>query len=288
MPGTAGGKVWLITGSSSGLGRAVAEAALAAEGLVVATARRPEALDDLVTVFPGRVTAVRLDVTDHGRCSEVIDQVVDLHGRLDVLVNNAGFGLIGAVEESTDRELRALMEVHFFGPAALVRAALPHMRTQGGGAVVQIGGLGGRFAFAGLGAYSASKSALEGLSVALAQEVAPMAIKVLIVEPGALRTGFADHCALVQSEPLTAYADTVGTLRSTFPRSDGAQAGDPAKAAAAILAALNADLPPLRLPLGNDAADFVSAGLHNAHAEFLAWEHLARDIDFDASDNTDG
>ncbi|MEO3829087.1 SDR family NAD(P)-dependent oxidoreductase [Actinomadura sp. B10D3] len=157
-------KIWLITGANSGFGRAIAEAALAAGGTVVAAARRPETLDDLVARHPGRVNAVALDVTDRAQAADVVADAVLWHGRVDVLVNNAGRGVIGAVEETTDRELRDLMDLHFFGPAALTRAVLPHMRRQGSGAIVQMSSMGGRFSLPGVGAYSATKFALEGLS----------------------------------------------------------------------------------------------------------------------------
>jgi NAD(P)-dependent dehydrogenase (short-subunit alcohol dehydrogenase family) len=279
-PNTTGdGRVWLITGANSGFGRAIAEAALAAGDRVVAAARRPEALDDLVARHPGRVSAVALDVTDQARIADVVADAVLWHGRVDVLVNNAGRGVIGAVEETTDRELRELMELHFFGPAALVRAVLPHMRRQGSGAVVQMSSMGGRFSFPGVGAYSATKFALEGLSEALAQEVAPFGIKVLVVEPGAFRTSFAGG-GLHQTAAMPEYAGSVGPVRANLPGSDGKQPGDPAKAADAILKALDAGDTPLRLPLGNDAADAVDAALTGAREEFTAWEPLSRGTDF--------
>ncbi|WP_328904029.1 oxidoreductase [Streptomyces sp. NBC_00441] len=276
------GRVWLITGASSGFGRSIAEAALAAGDTVVATARRPEALDALVAAHPDRAVAVQLDVTDTARIADVVADTVLWYGRIDVLVNNAGMGLVGAVEETGDRELRDLMDLHFFGPAALVRAVLPHMRRNGSGAVVQMSSMGGRFTFPGVGGYSATKFALEGLSEALAAEVAPHGIKVLIVEPGSFRTGFAGGGALRQSAPLDAYADSVGPVRSGLPDSDGKQEGDPAKAAAAILTALAAEDTPLRLPLGNDATDAVLGALDASRAETLAWEKVSRSTGFDA------
>lgn len=273
------GRVWLVTGANSGFGRAIAEAALAAGDTVVAAARRPETLDDLVARHPGRVTAVELDVTDQSRIADVVADAVLWHGRIDVLVNNAGRGVVGAVEETTDRELRELMDLHFFGPAALTRAVLPHMRRQGSGAVVQMSSMGGRFSFPGVGAYSATKFALEGLSEALAQEVAPFGIKVLVVEPGAFRTSFAGG-GLHQTAAMPEYAGTVGPVRANLPGSDGEQPGDPAKAAAAILKALDAEDTPLRLPLGNDAADAVDAALTGARKEFADWEPTSRGTDF--------
>jgi NAD(P)-dependent dehydrogenase (short-subunit alcohol dehydrogenase family) len=280
MNQTAGERVWLITGASSGFGRAIAEAALSAGDTVVAGVRRPAAVDDLAARYPRRVTAVELDVTDGSQVTAAVAQTVLWHGRIDVLVNNAGRGLVGAVEETTDRELRDLMDVHFFGPAALIRAVLPHMRAQRSGAIVNLTSMGGRFSFSGVGAYSATKFALEGLSEALVSEVAPFGIKVLIAEPGAFRTGFASG-ALQQSPAIPAYAGTTGPVRADLPATDGKQPGDPAKAADAILQALDSGKTPLRLALGNDAADMIAAHLDDSRAEFSAWEHITRSTDYD-------
>jgi NAD(P)-dependent dehydrogenase (short-subunit alcohol dehydrogenase family) len=278
----AGGRVWLVTGASSGFGRAIAEAALNAGDTVVAGVRRPAAMDDLAARYPGRLTAVELDVTEASQVTAAVAQAMLWHGRIDVLVNNAGRGLVGAVEETTERELRDLMDVHFFGPAALIRAVLPHMRAQGSGAIVNLTSMGGRSSFAGVGAYSATKFALEGLSEALALEVAPFGIKVLIAEPGAFRTGFAGG-ALQQSPALPAYASITGAVRADIPASDGSQPGDPVKAADAIVAALDSDKTPLRLALGNDAADMIGAYLDDSRAEFSTWEHITRSTDYDAA-----
>ncbi len=205
-------KVWLITGANSGFGRAFAEAAVGAGDTVVATARRPETLVDLVDARPGQVQAVRLDVTDSAAGRAVVDDVVALHGRIDILVNNAGRTHVGAVEETTDAELRDLFEVHVFGPAGLIRAVLPHMRARRSGAIVQISSVGGQMSFAGFSAYSATKFALEGLSEALADEVAPLGIKVLIVEPGAFRTTLFGNAST--SARIADYDATVGTTRA--------------------------------------------------------------------------
>ncbi|MCX5379946.1 oxidoreductase [Streptomyces sp. NBC_00091] len=277
------GRVWLITGASSGFGRTLAEAALAAGDTVVAAARRPAALEDLAAAHPQRLVPVAADVTDTARAQELVAEAVDRFGRIDVLVNNAGRGLIGAVEETSDAELRDLMELHFFGPAALTRAVLPHMRAQKSGAVVQMSSMGGRLSFPGVGAYSATKFALEGLTEALAGEVAAFGIKALIVEPGSFRTGFAGGSALQQSASvLPVYADTVGAVRAALPDSDGKQPGDPVKAAAAILAALDAEHTPLRLVLANDALDAILAHAQAARAEAGSWEPVSRGTDFDA------
>ncbi|MGD6748448.1 oxidoreductase [Streptomyces sp. BH106] len=275
-------RVWLVTGASSGFGRAITEAAVAAGDVVVAAARRTAPLDDLVAAHPDQVETLALDVTAIDDVQAAVDGVAARHGRIDVLVNNAGRGMVGAVEEATDAELRDLMDLHFFGPAALTRAVLPHMRRRGSGTIVQLTSMGGRFAFAGVGAYCATKFALEGLSEALAAEVAPLGIKVLIVEPGAFRTGFAGTEAVAPAPVMDAYRDTVGPVVSGLPGGSGQEPGDPAKAAAAILTAVDADEPPLRLPLGNDAVDAITAQLDGNRAELTTWEKLARSTDFDA------
>jgi NAD(P)-dependent dehydrogenase (short-subunit alcohol dehydrogenase family) len=274
-------RVWLITGASSGFGRAIAEAALVAGDVVVAAARRPEAMADLLESAPDRITALKLDVTDADRIEAAVAEVLDRHGRVDVLVNNAGRGVIGAVEETTNDELRDLMNLHFFGPAALTRAVLPHMRERGSGAIVQMSSMGGRFTFPGAGAYSATKFALEGWSEALAKEVDRFGIRVLIVEPGAFRTSFNGAGALQISTPIAAYDELIGPVRAGMADDDGAQPGDPAKAAAAILQALDAPEPPLRLALGNDAVDSISDTLDGAKAELAAWERVGRATTFD-------
>jgi len=268
-------KVWLITGANSGFGRAIAEAAVAAGDVVVATARRIAALDDLAAAHHGQVDVLPLDVTDTAAIDATVQDVIDRHGRIDVLVNNAGRTHVGAAEETTDAELRDLFEVHLFGPVALTRAVLPHMRERRSGAIVQISSMGGQLSFAGFGAYSATKFALEGISEALADEVGPLGIKMLIVEPGAFRTGlFGSYSA---SDPMPEYADTVGKTRQMISDSAGTQPGDPAKAATAILAALAAPDTPLRLPLGDDAVDAILSHLDRTAADLRTWEKLARD-----------
>ena len=268
-------ETWFITGATSGFGRAFAEHALAAGHNVVATARRPEALAGLVATAPGRVLAQRLDVTAPGEAEAAVAAALTRFGRIDVLVNNAGYGIVGAVEETPEAELRAQMETLFFGAVAVIRAALPAMRAQGAGAVVNISSLGGQLSYAGFGAYSAGKFALEGLSEALAQELAPLGIRVLIVEPGAFRTGFAG-AALRHMPALPAYAGTVGPIRAFAEGMAETAAGDPAKAAAAVAAALRAPEMPLRLQLGADAVEAVRGHAELLLAELATWEAVAR------------
>ncbi len=284
---TRGQRVWLVTGSSSGFGRAIVEDAVAAGDVVVATARRPEALADLVAAYPDQVDAAALDVTDTVAAAALVADVHTRYGRIDVLVNNAGRGQVGAAEETTEQELRALFDLHVFGPAALVRAVLPGMRARGDGAIVQMSSFGGQVAYPGFSAYCATKFALEGYSEALAAEIAPLGIRVLVVEPGAFRTGFSG-AGLVQSAPMGAYADTVGPTRAMITGIDGTQPGDPVRAAAAIRTALDADTTPLRLPLGGDAVDGVLAHLASVEAEVRAWEHLGRTTAYPASTTSPG
>lgn len=268
-------KVWLITGASSGFGRAITEAAAAAGDVVIAAARNASRLADLTTAHPGQVEALSLDVTDAAAIEAAVADTIERHGRIDVLVNNAGRTHVGAVEETSDAELRSLFDVHLFGPAALTRAVLPQMRARRSGAIVQMSSLGGQLSFAGFGAYSATKCALEGMSEALADEVRPFGIKVLVVEPGAFRTGLFGNVSA--STMLDDYDATAGATRRMVASSDGAQPGDPAKAAAAILTALEAPDTPLRLPLGNDAVEAISAHLNGVQCELAAWEKVARD-----------
>ncbi|MEV0363738.1 oxidoreductase [Nocardia fusca] len=274
-------KTWLVTGASSGFGRAITQAAIEAGDTVIAVARRTAALDDLVAAHPDRVEALALDVTDTERIETAVADIVARYGRIDVLVNNAGRTQVGAVEETTDRELRDLFDLHFFGPAALTRAVLPQMRAQRSGAIVMMSSVGGQLSFAGFSAYSATKFALEGFAEALADEVSPFGIDVLIVEPGAFRTGLFGPGAAYFSAESEAYAETAGATRRMVETGDGTQPGDPAKAAAAIRAALDADRTPLRLPLGADSVDAVLGHLDSVRAEVVEWEKIGRATAFE-------
>ncbi|WP_043684439.1 SDR family NAD(P)-dependent oxidoreductase [Streptomyces xylophagus] len=274
-------KVWLVTGASSGFGRAIVEAALAAGDVVVGAARRTEGLDELVAAWPDQLEALRLDVTDTGAAEAAVRDVVARHGRIDVLVNNAGRTHVGAFEETTEQELRDLFDLHVFGPAALTRAVLPSMRERRSGAIVQMSSMGGQMSFAGFSAYSGTKFALEGLSEGLADEVAEYGIKVLVVEPGAFRTALFDTSRAGVSADSGVYAK-VSATRGFVSGGDGAQAGDPAKAAALILAALDAEETPLHLPLGDDAVDAVLGHLEQVRGDIAAWEKRTRATGFDA------
>ena len=264
---------WFITGANSGFGLAFVHAALAAGDEVIAAVRRPETMRELAAAAEGRVAVVELDLRDRDR----LRHAVETAGRIDVLVNNAGFGILGAIEETTDPELRDAMEVMFFGPLELTRLVLPQMRARREGTVIQLSSMGGLLSFPGVGAYSAAKGALELASEALAGEVAPLGIRVLIVEPGAFRTGFAAPAALQPAASRIAdYDATAGAVRAGLPTSNGSQEGDPAKAAAAVLEVLGWKEPPLRLALGNDAVDEIRRKLAAVAADLDATEHLGR------------
>jgi NAD(P)-dependent dehydrogenase (short-subunit alcohol dehydrogenase family) len=274
-------RVWLITGASSGFGRAIAQSALERGDRVVATARRVEQLADLAA--DDRVHIVELDVTDAAQRAAAVREALDRFGVIDVLVNNAGRTQVGAVEETSDDELRALFELHFFGPVALTRAVLPVMRAHNGGAIVQMSSVGGQISAPGFGAYCATKFALEGITQALADEVAPFGIKLLIAEPGAFRTGLFRPDAAYQSAAMPEYADTVGPTREYVSDGHGSQPGDPRKAAEAILRALDSDEPPLRLVLGADAIQNIRARLEALSAELDRWESVGRDTAIDVA-----
>jgi NAD(P)-dependent dehydrogenase (short-subunit alcohol dehydrogenase family) len=275
-------RVWLITGSSLGLGHQIARAALERGDRVVATARRPESLDELVASAPERALAVSLDVTRAAQIESAVAAALERFGRIDVLVNSAGYGSVGAVEEIEMDDLRAQMETLFFGAVGLTQAVLPHMREHGSGAIVQISSQAGQLAFPGYGGYCAAKHALEAMSEALASEVGPHGIRVLIVEPGAFRTrvlGERTH----SSREMPAYAETPGAMRAAIAALAGAEPGDPQKLAAAIVAAVDAPDAPLRLALGADAVDAIRAAQDRRRANLEAWEHVSRDTALDGA-----
>jgi NAD(P)-dependent dehydrogenase (short-subunit alcohol dehydrogenase family) len=274
-------KTWFITGASSGFGTAFAEHALERGDNVVATARSIAKLEALVARAPDRVLAVKLDVTKAAEIQPAVDAAVRRFGRIDYLFNNAGYGVAGAIEETSDAELRALLDTNFFGAAAVTRAVLPVMRAQRSGAIVNISSMGGQMSFEGVGAYSASKFALEGMSEALALEVKGFGIKVLIVEPGAFRTGFGGSDALRHMPMLPAYKDALANIRGVLHDMHGTQPGDPAKAARAVVKALEADVTPLRLQLGADSIGAVRAHAQKLLEDLATWEAISVDTAFD-------
>jgi NAD(P)-dependent dehydrogenase (short-subunit alcohol dehydrogenase family) len=277
-------RVWLVTGASSGFGRAVSQAVLESGGRLVATARKTDAISALVDEGGERTLALPLDVTDAAAAKSVVDKTVMHFGRIDVVFNNAGYGHVGAVEELSDKELRQQVEVVFFGVVNVTRAALPQMRKQRSGHLVQMSSLNGVEGLAGGAFYAASKFAVEGFSESLASEVAHLGIKVTIVEPAPFRTRFLDAKSTKWSAPIEDYADSVGKVRQMLKQMDGKQPGDPARAAQAILRAVEAKKPPLRLPLGQMAIDHVRAALEAETRELDTWVHLSASADFPQAD----
>jgi len=269
------GKVWFVTGTSSGFGRSIVEDLIARGERVVATARDPRTLEDLVARAPDRVLALTLDVTKGDEVRSAIALANERFGSIDVLVNNAGYSVVGALEETSESELRAVFEPMFFGAVALTRAVLPAMRERRSGTIVQISSVGGFVTAPGFGPYCAAKHALEAVSEALAGEVAPFGVRLLIVEPGAFRTRLFGSAFRTMPE-LPAYAETVGAMRAYAEKEEGAQAGDPAKAARAIIDAVNAGSPQLRLPLGADAVSAIRAKLAQVTSDVDATEQVAR------------
>ncbi|PYE18169.1 NADP-dependent 3-hydroxy acid dehydrogenase YdfG [Williamsia limnetica] len=269
-------KNWLITGASSGFGRALTEASLAAGDTVVAAMRRPERLDDLVARYPDSLLPIVFDVRDTAAAAGLVERA----GRVDVLVNNAGVGQIGAAEEVDDASLRDMIDQHLLGPAALTRAVLPGMRERAAGVIVQISSQGGRVSFPGAGSYSAGKFALEGWSQALAGEVEPFGIRVLIVEPSRFRTGFNAVDVLKLAPTSRTYGDMLGAIRADMLAVDGRQEGDPDRAAEIIRTLVDADSAPLRIALGREAVRRIGDGYRSSLAELETYAALSASADF--------
>ncbi|MET3803182.1 NAD(P)-dependent dehydrogenase (short-subunit alcohol dehydrogenase family) [Nakamurella sp. UYEF19] len=273
-------QTWIITGASKGFGRALAEAALAAGDDVVAAVRRPESVADLLQAHPDHLAIEIYDASDSLLAARLVSRTVDRFGRLDVVVNNAGRAIIGAAEEVSEGDLRALMDLHLFGPVALVRAALPVMRGQGSGTIVQMSSQGGRISFPGAGAYSAGKFALEGWSEALAGEVAPFGVRVMIVEPSRFRTSFNAPEVLGFADASSVYAGVLDAVRHDLAGIDGEQEGDPHRAARIITSLVHGTEVPLRLPLGSEAVERISASHRRGLEEVATWAETARSADF--------
>lgn len=272
---------WFITGVSSGFGRALAEAVLAKGDNVIGTVRQEAARAPFEALAPGKAFAVVLDVTDEVAVHEVVDDVAAKHGAIDVLVNNAGYGLEGAVEEVSLDQVRRQFEVNVFGAVAMMQAVLPHMRKQRSGHIINITSMGGLTAFPGVGIYNGSKFALEGISEALSKEVKPLGIKVTIVAPGSFRTDWAGRSKEHVEKPIADYESTAGAFRQSLVQRNGKQGGDPRKAAAAIILATEAEQPPLHLLLGPDALRFVGEKLGALQSEMAKWALVSASTNFD-------
>lgn len=270
-------RVWLVTGCSTGFGRSLAEHLLDQGQKVVATARDISTVSDLAD--RGDALLLPLDVVNREQCTEVVTAAVDHFGTVDVLVNNAGIGYFGAVEETDDKVARLLFDVNFFGTANTIHAVLPVMRSRRRGTIINLTSIGGLSGFAAVGYYSASKFAVEGLSESLRIEVSPLGLDVMVVEPSGFRTNWAASSNEVEST-IEDYDQTAGQARRAYHQSVGNQAGDPARAAAAIYEAALSAQPPQRLLLGNEAVDVALAKAAALQADITAWEHVSRGADF--------
>jgi NAD(P)-dependent dehydrogenase (short-subunit alcohol dehydrogenase family) len=275
-------RTWFITGASRGFGALIAAQALEAGDAVIATARKPEDVIARLGEHPN-LLAVRLDVTRESEAQQAVAEGIERFGGIDVLVNNAGYGLLGAVEETSAVEVERIYATNVFGLLSVTRAVLPHMRRQRSGHVINISSLGGYQSYYGWGVYGSTKFAVEGISEALHQELAPLGIQVTVVEPGFFRTDFLDEQSLVKTAlELPDYDETVGAMRRFAEGANHAQPGDPSKFAGAILALVNAPNPPQRLPLGSDAVQRIADKHNLVEGEVGAWKDLALSTDFDA------
>lgn len=273
-------KVWLITGSSRGLGWALANAVLEAGDKLVATARDPAQLADLVEAYGSRVVALPLDVTDEVAAEAAVKTAVETFGRLDVLVNNAGYGNVAPIEDTSLADFRAQIETNLFGTVIMTKAAIPVMRGQGAGHIIQFSSVGGRIGPVGRAPYAAAKWGVEGFSEVLSKEVGPLGIKVTVIEPGGFRTDFAgSSTALFAGRPE--YAETVGAMADYQRNYNGRQPGDPAKAAAVVLHIASLDAPPLRLLLGSDAAAAVERADAARMEADRTWRVISQSTDFE-------
>ena len=269
---------WFITGASSGLGAQLARTVIAHGGRVFGTVRSAEALERLVADAPQRAFGCRLDVRDEAAVGEAVAAAEEALGGIDVLVNNAGYQLVGAVEEISLAELRAQFDVNVFGALAVLQAVLPGMRNRGSGTIVNISSVSGLAAWAGTGAYCASKFALEALGETLAQEVEPLGLRVMLVEPGGMRTGFTGRSMARARRRIEAYAGSAHTSEDIIARYRGKEPGDPARAATAILEAVCAPEPPLRLLLGADAMHYYGRKAGGLQADIARWAPLTLSI----------
>ena len=279
LPGDA---VWLITGCSTGFGRELARQALAQGYRVAVTARDPAEVEDLAS--HGEALVLKLDVTDPAEIAAAVTATQERFGRIDVLVNNAGIGYFAAVEEGEDQEVRRMFDINVFGLTHMIQAVLPAMRGRRSGCIVNISSIGGLRSFPAIGYYNATKFAVEGLTEALWQEVEPLGIRVMLVEPSGFRTDWAGRSAHESKVEIADYAATAGAARQGVRALSGNQAGDPVRAMAAVVRAVASGAPPHRLLLGNAAYDGAMEKLAELTGEFTAWEAVSRGADFPATE----
>jgi short-subunit dehydrogenase len=273
-------RTWFITGASTGFGRLLAEEVLKSGGKVIATARNIEKVIDLEQTYPGQAKAFALDVTDYPQVISVVAQTTASYGPVDVLVNNAGYGLAGAVEEATEEEFMPMFNTNVFGLIHVTQAILPHLRSRRSGHILNLSSVGGLVSSPGMGFYNATKYAVEGLSEALAGEVKPLGIHVTIVEPGPFRTDFLGRSGEQAATIIPDYDATAGNMRRYFGDQDGKQKGDPLRAVHAMMAVVDSPTPPLRLLLGAAALQRVRTKLESWQKEIAAWESTTVGADF--------
>lgn len=273
-------RVWLITGCSSGFGLALASAVLAAQDRVIATARRLESLQPLAEQYPETCRLITLDVAESGQVKNVIAEGLAVFGRIDVVVNNAGYGLVGAFEELTSEQITDNFKTNFFGALEVIRGALPILRAQKSGHIVNISAAAVIANYAGFSIYGASKWALEGVSESLAIELKPLGIKVTIVQPGPFRTNFVRESLQCAENHLPDYDRTSGKFLQFLKKMEGHQPGDPAKAAQAIIEVVKAERPPLRLVLGKYANEKARKSTVAGEDERAKWESIGMPTDF--------
>jgi NAD(P)-dependent dehydrogenase (short-subunit alcohol dehydrogenase family) len=268
-------KIWFITGISSGLGKALAEAVIESGDFVIGTFRNPNQADVFSNAHKGEALGITMDITKSKDIEKAVKMVKKQFGRIDILVNNAGFGFAGAVEEASVSEVKNVFEANVFGTLNVTKAFLPLMRQQRSGHIIQMSSHGGIKAFAGFGIYNAAKFAVEGFSEALAQELAPLSIKVTIVQPGPFRTGFANAAFQEAAAKIEDYNATAGAFRERMKAVDGKQEGDPQKAAEAINQITKTDTPPLRLPLGKVPMTTIQMKLDSVKKDMEDWRTVA-------------
>jgi NAD(P)-dependent dehydrogenase (short-subunit alcohol dehydrogenase family) len=273
---------WFITGCSTGLGRALAAAVLARGDNAVITARSVDSIADLADAHPETALSLALDVTDHDQVASAVRSAEERFGAVDVLVNNAGYGYRAAIEEGDAQDVQALFATNVFGPVALIKAALPGMRSRRSGTIVNVSSIGARISPPGSGYYSATKAALEGITGSLRKELQPLGITAMSVEPGGFRTDFAGRSLTQSAEAIDDYADTAGKRRKEHDTAHGTQPGDPAKAAQAIITVVDPPAAPELLLLGTDALAAMGGVLDGQRAEIDAWKDLSASTDLDA------
>ena len=273
-------KVWMVTGSSSGLGKSFVKAIAEQGDFVAAATRSKEALQELENLYPGQILPIKLDVTDKEQIKRAVETVINTKGRIDGLINNAGYGYRAAVEEGQEKDVDLLFQTNFFGPVSLIKEVLPYMRGMKSGSIVNISSIAAVNTFPGSGYYGASKCALEGMSSALQKETEPLGIKVMVVEPGAFRTNFSGR-SLKQTElQISDYDSTAGLRRIENDHSHGTQCGDPDKGAKLVLEAIQSENPPFKFILGGDAWEVYRQREQMQNEEMRPWLEKSRQTTF--------